>query len=47
LVYYTNAAGKKILVPYTGNSTATIPVNTTGLEVEPTNATLEYDYWYY
>jgi hypothetical protein len=47
LVYYIDDNGKKIIVPSSGNSLATIPVNFTGLSVEPTNAILEYDYWYY
>ena len=38
---------KKIPIQYSGNSIATIPVNTTGITISPSTAVLEYDYWYY
>jgi hypothetical protein len=46
LVYYNNAE-EKVLIPYTGNSIATIPVNTNSLTIKPPNVNLKYHYWYY
>lgn len=46
LVYYVDNFGKQRLVPYSGESVATIPLTDTPVYYSP-GTVLEYDYWYY